>query len=537
MRGFRPAAAAAAVLAVLASASTAVAGPNDGLPELDDPVDRRSPRSALRSFLDATAAGNHLRAAYVLDLRGIAERRHEIEGSERARQLATRLGHTVRLEPGDVSDAPEGDPEDGEGVEELEVLPFGHEDVPITLQRVQLDDGGEAWVFSRQVVQRVPELYAQHDPGWIARSLPDVFRQWRFLGLELWQWLGLVVGLLVSWLLAILVASAALRLTYELAAKTKAQWDDRLLTKIRGPARSFVGLLLFRILVDQLRLPLAARDLVGMALKVAVVVAGAWLAVRLIRFAAETMEHRAARPAEEEGDFVKARAVRTQVTLLQRIASIVVYVIATALILLQFEVVRTLGMSLLASAGIAGVILGVAAQRSIAGLLAGLQVSITQPARIGDTVIVEGEWGTIEEINLTYVVVKVWDQRRLIVPMSRFLEQPFENWTKVSPELLGTIYFHADYGLPIDAVREELDRILEGSEHWDGRVKSVLVTDATERTVQVRALISAADAGAQWNLRCEVREKLIAFLQRYEDGRYLPRVRVEGGDEPAAAER
>ena len=188
-----------------------------------------------------------------------------------------------------------------------------------------------------------------------------------------------------------------------------------------------------------------------------------------------------------------------------------------------------------ASAGIAGVVLGLAAQKSIAGLLAGIQLSITQPIRISDTVIVEGEWGTIEEINLTYVVLKVWDQRRLVVPIATFLEKPFQNWTRTTTELLGTVYFYADYRLPIDAVREELDRILEGNPKWDERVKNVLVTEVTDRAVQVRALVSARNASDHWDLRCEVREKLVAWLRAHEGGRYLPRMRVEGEEEEGVA--
>jgi small-conductance mechanosensitive channel len=153
-------------------------------------------------------------------------------------------------------------------------------------------------------------------------------------------------------------------------------------------------------------------------------------------------------------------------------------------------------------------------------------------------VIVEDEWGWIEEINLTYVVVKMWDERRLVVPISRFLDNPFQNWTKVSPELLGTVFFHADYGLPIDDVRRELARILEDHPKWDRRAQGVVITDARDRTLEIRALVSAKDAGDQWDLRCDVREKLVAWLRRHEGGRYLPRLRVDGGSEataPAAA--
>jgi hypothetical protein len=196
--------------------------------------------------------------------------------------------------------------------------------------------------------------------------------------------------------------------------------------------------------------------------------------------------------------------------------------------MLQFDEVRTVGLSLLASAGVAGVVLGLAAQRPVGALLAGIQLSITQPVRIGDTVIVENEWGIIEEINLTYVVVRIWDQRRLIVPMTRFLEQPFQNWTKVSPELLGSIFVYTDHRVPLDAMRAELDRAVKGHPCWDGRVCELVVTDVKERVLEIRSLISAANADDAWKLRCHVREKLVVWLANLDGGRYLPRTRVDG---------
>ena len=201
-------------------------------------------------------------------------------------------------------------------------------------------------------------------------------------------------------------------------------------------------------------------------------------------------------------------------------------ILALAAILMTFDKVRQLGASILASAGIAGIIVGLAAQRSIATLLAGIQIALTQPIRIDDVVIVENEWGRIEEITLTYVVVRIWDLRRLIVPITYFIEKPFQNWTRISADLLGTVFLYTDYTVPIQAVREELRRILEGSEKWDRRVCVLQVTDTTERTVQLRALVSAADSSKAWDLRCEVREKLVDFLQKnYPHA--LPRVRAE----------
>lgn len=222
------------------------------------------------------------------------------------------------------------------------------------------------------------------------------------------------------------------------------------------------------------------------------------------------------------------RKVRTQIGFIYKLAVVIIFIIAVSVILMSFQPVRELGTSILASAGIAGVIIGFAAQKSLANLLAGFQIAFTQPIRIDDVVIVEGEWGRIEEISLTYVVVRIWDQRRLIVPISHFIEKPFQNWTRISSDLLGTVFFYADYSLPIDEIRKELTRILQSSDKWDGKVNVVQVTDATERTVQVRALMSSQNSGDAWDLRCLVREKLIEFVQKnYPES--LPKMRAEMG--------
>jgi small-conductance mechanosensitive channel len=205
---------------------------------------------------------------------------------------------------------------------------------------------------------------------------------------------------------------------------------------------------------------------------------------------------------------------------------VIVALLALAFILFQFDEVRELGMGLLTSAGVAGIIIGLAAQKSIANLLAGFQIAFTQPIRIDDVVIVEGEWGRIEEITLTYVIVRIWDERRLVVPLRYFIEKAFQNWTRKTAQLLGTVYLYVDYRLPIDSLRKELDRLLEENDLWDGRVSKIQVTDSKQDNVEIRALMSAANAGDAWDLRCEIREQLIAFIQKeYPDS--LPRMRIE----------
>jgi len=256
----------------------------------------------------------------------------------------------------------------------------------------------------------------------------------------------------------------------------------------------------------------------------------AWLVIRIFSILNVVILSRYQLDVE---DNLKARQVSTQLSVIERVLSIIVFVLAVSAILMTFDKVREIGVSILASAGIAGIIIGFAAQRSLATLIAGIQIAITQPIRIDDVVIVENEWGWIEEITLTYVVVRIWDQRRLVVPITYFIERPFQNWTRQSADLLGTVYLYADYGLPIDELRQELNRILNTSPLWDGRVSKIDVTNATERTMELRVLVSAETSPKAWDLRCMVREKLIDFMQRNHPEK-LPRIRLERQQADAA---
>ena len=192
---------------------------------------------------------------------------------------------------------------------------------------------------------------------------------------------------------------------------------------------------------------------------------------------------------------------------------------------MTFSEIRKIGVSIIASAGVTGIILGFAAQKIIGGVLAGIQIAITQPIRLDDVVVVENEWGRIEEINLTYVVVRIWDQRRLVLPTTYFIEKPFQNWTKTSSEILGTVFIYTDYTVPLDEIRVELTRLLQNCKYWDGKVNVLQVTNSTEKTVEIRALVSAVDSSTAWDLRVFIRENLIKFLQeKYPDS--LPKSRV-----------
>lgn len=267
----------------------------------------------------------------------------------------------------------------------------------------------------------------------------------------------------------------------------------------------------------------SAFALLQQLLLIALLAVGTWLAVRCIG-AFEGAAIR--RYPMDVADNLRARSVVTQVRVLGRTADVIVIVIGASIILLTIPGVRQLGASLLASAGVAGLAIGLAAKPVLSNLIAGLQIALTQPIRLDDVVIIEGEWGRIEEITGSYVVVRIWDERRLVVPLNWFIENPFQNWTRRSSQLIGTVFLMLDYRMPLAPLREELKRLCREAPEWDGRVCVLQVTDANEHAMQLRALVSSSDSGRGWDLRCRVREGLICYVQTHHPDA-LPRWRGE----------
>jgi len=238
----------------------------------------------------------------------------------------------------------------------------------------------------------------------------------------------------------------------------------------------------------------------------------------------------------EVADNLAARRIQTQTRVLSRVLMGAIILVGASMVLLTFPMVRQIGTALLASAGIIGLVAGIAAKPVFGNLIAGLQIALTQPIRLDDVVIVEGEWGRVEEIGSSYVVVRIWDERRMVVPLTWFIENPFQNWTRRSADLLGTAFLWLDYRAPIAAIRAELERICKGEALWDGRVCVTQVTETTDHTLQVRLLVSARNSGDAFDLRCIVRERMLDFLAR-EHPQALPRTRAEILDRPDPATR
>jgi small-conductance mechanosensitive channel len=296
-----------------------------------------------------------------------------------------------------------------------------------------------------------------------------------------------------------------------------------LMKNFRAPARIILPLFALAEVVPLLVLPQGIKDGLQHALVLGVIASVGWGFVILARVTTDIIF---SRYSIDMPDNLSARRVRTQTQVLQRIVVVLVAMVTLAVMLMTFPSVRHIGASVLASAGLAGLVAGMAARPTLSSLIAGIQVAITQPIRIDDAVIVENEWGWIEEIETTYVVVRLWDLRRMILPLTYFIEKPFQNWTRTTSDLLGWCMLYADYSLPVEELRQELHRVLTETKLWDGKVWALQVTDLTEKTMQVRALMSASSASIVFDLRCYVREQLIQFLQK-KYPQCLPRAREE----------
>lgn len=305
-----------------------------------------------------------------------------------------------------------------------------------------------------------------------------------------------------------------------------------LLRRGRLPLQLVLCTALLRGSYDQTEIAREHSAGIGRTLTLVLIGSLAWL---LVRIAAAIVEASYARYAAAHRDPARVRRVRTQVTLIQRVVSAVIGVVAAAAMLLTFPAMQAAGASLLASAGILGIVAGVAAQSTLGNLFAGLQIAFGDMVRIGDTVVVDGEWGTVDEITLTFLTVRTWDERRITMPVSYFTSKPFENWSRGGSQMTGTVFFQLDHTAPVPQMREKLHDVLRDCAAWDGRDWGLAVTDTTPNTIQVRALVTAKDADDIWTVRVTVREQLVRWLTEHHPYA-LPRVNTAWAELPPDAD-
>ena len=340
--------------------------------------------------------------------------------------------------------------------------------------------------------------------------------------------LWLAVSFVMAWLLvkAVLVA---VRWLGRFRWKT---WIEAGLGAVDAPLLLGLPAAALMAVLPMTRLPEATAGLLRHAASVGVIVAVGWLVIAITVVARRVVE---ARYQMDVADNYFARSVNTKFRVLTRVFILLVTVVTTGAALMTFPSIRTVGAGLLASAGVAGLIVGLAARPFIETALASIQIALTQPIKLDDVLIIEGEWGKVEEIRSTYVVVRIWDDRRLIVPLTHFISHPFQNWTRRNADITGVVTVSVDYRTPVDAVREAMKPVVENHPKWDKRFWNMQITEADHRGMTLRLLCTAADASAAWELRCDLREALIGWLNENHP-ESLPRVRAElDGDADKAA--
>ncbi len=332
-----------------------------------------------------------------------------------------------------------------------------------------------------------------------------------------------ILILLLAFALGLLLHKIFYRILTRLTEKRELFWRS-LVQRTRRPLR--LAVLTWTLSLGVVLAPLnsAQESFLRHVLLLCFIVLLGWMARTALHIWTTVYLRRFKLDAE---DNLLARKHVTQSRIMERVAATAIIALTLSAALMTFPAVRQYGVSLLASAGVAGIVLGLALQPVLKNLLAGIQLAITQPIRIDDALIVEGEWGNVEEITATYVVVKLWDWRRMVLPLSYFIEKPFQNWTREGASLIGSVMIYLDYTVPVAAIRQKVEEIAAASPLWDRQVAGVQVTDFRETVMEVRILVSASNAGRAFDLRCEVREKLIDFIQRDYPGA-LPRVRAEG---------
>lgn len=338
-----------------------------------------------------------------------------------------------------------------------------------------------------------------------------------FVGNLLLAAFALITGLIIKGLLALFLRRSPQ------APPEDYSMIRSILNRMAKPVNYFLPILVLNMVIPLMELRPRQQHIISSAVEILLIIAFGYILTGVVKVLEDYVVHAY---DLRKSDNLRERKIRTQLQFLRKMAVSLIVILVACAILLSFDNLRKIGTGLLTGVGVGGIIIGFAAQRSLGNFLAGLQIAFTQPIRIDDVLIVEGEWGRVEEITLTYVVIGIWDQRKLILPINYFIEKPFQNWTRTGSAMLGTVFLYVDYSCPVDEIRKEFERLVEDNPLWDKRVKVVHVTNATERTMEVRLLISASSSGRAFDLRCELREKMIAFIQQnYPDS--LPKVRAE----------
>ena len=495
---------------------------NQGLGERPEALDLETPHSALETFLIEADQGRFERAAHALDLREVPEGEQASRGARLAELLDELLERKVLINWTGITDRPDGLDEFGSTKSpvsgqprrsyRLEMLDLDDRPVAIRMHRVKPKGGDPIWVFSRQTVEHIEELYERYGPTRLERALPPALKREAFWDLQWWELLALPLLLLC----AMVVGWGTRKLVGRGAGSAPGGRLSEIIARAKTPLALFAAALVVKLFTSNVLTFSAAIDTFLDPLLTALVVFTALLAVvRIVDTLLEEWQRREVgdkKIDDEENSELRRRY--TNIYAARRVAVLVLIVIGAALLLVQTDIFSALGISILASAGVASVVLGLAAQTFLGNVFSSLQIAIAKPVQLGDSVYYEGDWAYVEKIHYTYVVMRTWDLRRLVVPVKYFVSEPFENWTKTDPRMIKTVTLTLDHNTDVERLRQQWEKITREEEGVDGQDEvKTLVVGHNEAGMQVRFYCSAKDPTVAWRVHCMLRERILAYLR------------------------
>ena len=519
---------------------------NQGLPPAPEAINLQTPQAALEFFVLRSRERVFAEAARVLNLNLVPAQSQASVAAELAEQLFFVLDSQRLIQWDDVSDRPDAqvqvvpgssNPLAGEPLRSVLIgsLRIDERDIAIRLQRVRVANEAPVWVFSANTVENIPALYELYGPAPMDTWLPAWLTARPVFGVTLWEWGALLLLIAFCALLGWLAG----RLSESIAKNAGGMVATLAMKLVRPVAFAVAFGLLFTLTSGGWFFSGSVLSVLQPVLWVLFIAVLTWAGTRVISLFTRRFE-RQSENIVKEGYNEHAQQQLTALSVARRIFIFVVILLGFGVGLSQFTSLELLSTTLLTSAGIASVIIGIAAQPVLSNIVAGVQVAITQPVRIGDSVFIEGNWGYVEDLRYTYALVRTWDERRLVLPLRYLVSEPYENWTLKDTHIIKPIYVYTDYRVDVQKIRDKFTALLKASDAWDERqTPMVQVTAVMKDAVEVRALCSAKDPSAAWTLHCELREALLAYVQQLEDGAYLPRQRVQLQEHPfhAASER
>jgi small-conductance mechanosensitive channel len=509
---------------------------NIGLPPKE--MNFRTPQATLEEFIFACREGKFEEAAYALNLNRMPSSLTQKDAGILAEKLFFVMNQRVSVEWGSIPDRPDGQIDIQTATNEAIAgkprrsvyfggLDLDGRDAALRLQRVKYLDYGAFWLISADTVENIEVLYDIYGPRKLDLIMPT-WARFDFLGVPVWK----VVGTLLLLGIAFFVGKIVSIILIGAFKNSRYSWLRVVRNTLAKPAGFAAAVLFFYLMLNSL-ISFSGNfaSWLYSILLITVICSITYLIMKFIdSFMIYVAENRIGDTNPEENR--SARQMLTYVSVARRVLTFLIIIVGFVVIIGQFRSLERLGISLLASAGVLTVVLGVAAQSTLGNIIAGIQIALTSPCKIGDTIYVDEKWCYVEDIRFTFMVVRVWDQRRLVIPLKYIVNNVFENWSMTNPHQVKSIIVHADYRINVDDVRKKYDALLRSNDKWDDVHDPVIeVVEAEKDTIQIRALCSGKDASTTWALHCELREQLVAYIATLEDGLYLNRTRVELNDQ------